>query len=211
MRIYATTYHLENEENKHQKEHQAGLNLLRYGLKEIYHLPFSKEDFTEELGKGEHGKPYLKRFPQICFNISHSNGIAVCAISQSEVGIDVERIGTFRSAVARRVLTEKEIEFLETLAEHERGEMFYRFWTLKESYLKLDGSGLARDPREIEFQMGKQADKWLAFCEDPRVWCCQKKLTEDCMMAVCWKPMAEPEEPENPEGVWITGDTLENL
>ena len=168
MRIYATTYHLENEENKHQKEHQAGLNLLRYGLKEIYHLPFSKEDFTEELGKGEHGKPYLKRFPQICFNISHSNGIAVCAISQSEVGIDVERIGTFRSAVARRVLTEKEIEFLETLAEHERGEMFYRFWTLKESYLKLDGSGLARDPREIEFQMGKQADKWLAFCEDPR-------------------------------------------
>lgn len=211
MRIYATTYHLENEENKHQKEHQAGLNLLRYGLKEIYHLPFSKEDFTEELGKGEHGKPYLKRFPQICFNISHSNGIAVCAISQSEVGIDVERIGTFRSAVARRVLTEKEIEFLETLAEHERGEMFYRFWTLKESYLKLDGSGLARDPREIEFQMGKQADKWLAFCEDPRVWCCQKKLTEDCMMAVCWKPMADPEEPENPEVVWITGDALENL
>lgn len=211
MRIYATTYHLENEENKHQKEHQAGLNLLRYGLKEVYHLPFSKEDFTEELGKGEHGKPYLKRFPQICFNISHSNGIAVCAISQSEVGIDVERIGTFRSAVARRVLTEKEIEFLETLAEHERGEMFYRFWTLKESYLKLDGSGLARDPREIEFQMGKQADKWLAFCEDPRVWCCQKKLTEDCMMAVCWKPMAEPEEPENPEVVWITGDALENL
>lgn len=211
MRIYATTYHLENEENKHQKEHQAGLNLLRYGLKEIYHLPFSKEDFTEELGKGEHGKPYLKRFPQICFNISHSNGIAVCAISQSEVGIDVERIGTFRSAVARRVLTEKEIEFLETLAEHERGEMFYRFWTLKESYLKLDGSGLARDPREIEFQMGKQADKWLAFCEDPRVWCCQKKLTEDCMMAVCWKPMAEPEETENPEVVWITGDALENL
>ncbi len=211
MRIYATTYHLENEENKHQKEHQAGLNLLRYGLKEVYHLPFSKEDFTEELGKGEHGKPYLKRFPQICFNISHSNGIAVCAISQSEVGIDVERIGTFRSAVARRVLTEKEIEFLETLAEHERGEMFYRFWTLKESYLKLDGSGLARDPREIEFQMGKQADKWLAFCEDPRVWCCQKKLTEDCMMAVCWKPMADPEEPENPEVVWITGDALENL
>lgn len=211
MRIYATTYHLENEENKHQKEHQAGLNLLRYGLKDIYHLPFSKEDFTEELGKGEHGKPYLKRFPQICFNISHSNGIAVCAISQSEVGIDVERIGTFRSAVARRVLTEKEIEFLETLAEHERGEMFYRFWTLKESYLKLDGSGLARDPREVEFQMGKQADKWLAFCEDPRVWCCQKKLTEDCMMAVCWKPMADPEEPENPEVVWITGDALENL
>ena len=211
MRIYATTYHLRNGENKHQKEHQTGLNLLRYGLKEAYHLSFSQENLAEELGKGEHGKPYLKRFPQICFNISHSNGIAVCAISQSEVGIDVERIGTFRSAVARRVLTEKEIEFLETLAEHERGEMFYRFWTLKESYLKLDGSGLARDPREIEFQMGKQADKWLAFCEDPRVWCCQKKLTEDCMMAVCWKPMADPEEPENPEVVWITGDALENL
>ena len=211
MRIYATTYHLRNGENKHQKEHQTGLNLLRYGLKEAYHLSFSQENLAEELGKGEHGKPYLKRFPQICFNISHSNGIAVCAISQSGVGIDVERIGTFRSAVARRVLTEKEIEFLETLTEHERGEMFYRFWTLKESYLKLDGSGLARDPREIEFQMGKQADKWLAFCEDPRVWCCQKKLTEDCMMAVCWKPMADPEEPENPEVVWITGDALENL
>lgn len=211
MRIYATTYHLGNGENKRQKEHQTGLNLLRYGLKEAYHLSFSQENLAEELGKGEHGKPYLKRFPQICFNISHSNGIAVCAISQSGVGIDVERIGAFRATVARRVLTEKEIEFLETLAEHERGEMFYRFWTLKESYLKLDGSGLARDPREIEFQMEKQADKWLAFCEDPRVWCCQKKLTEDCMMAVCWKPMAEPEEPENSEVIWLTGDALENL
>lgn len=211
MRIYATTYHLENGENKHQKEHRAGLNLLRYGLKEVYHLSFSEENLAEELGKGEHGKPYLKRFPQICFNISHSNGIAVCAISQSGVGIDVERIGTFRSAVARRVLTEKEIEFLETLTEHERGEMFYRFWTLKESYLKLDGSGLTRDPREIEFQMEKQKDKWLAFCEDSKVWCCQKKLTEDCMIAVCWKPMTETEEPENPEVVWITGDALENL
>ena len=211
MRIYATTYHLENGENKHQKEHRAGLNLLRYGLKEAYHLSFSEENLAEELGKGEHGKPYLKRFPQICFNISHSSGNAVCAISQSGVGIDVERIGAFRAAVARRVLTEKEIEFLETLAEHERGEMFYRFWTLKESYLKLDGSGLARDPREIEFQMEKQADKWLAFCEDSKVWCCQKKLTEDCMMAVCWKPMAETEEPENSEVLWLTGDALENL
>ena len=90
MQIYITGYQPEQGKMKHRQEHQKGLSLLCYGLRMQYNLPFSMEEIEAELEKGEHGKPYFRHFPQIHFNISHSQGIAACAISDYEVGIDVD-------------------------------------------------------------------------------------------------------------------------
>ena len=206
MQIFITEYEPESGKKKYQKEHQKGLSLLCYGLKERYHLLFSEEEIEAELGKREHGKPYLKRFPQIHLNISHSHGIAVCALSDYEVGIDVEKIAPFRTAVAGRILTEKEQEFLQMFDGAGREELFYRFWTLKESYLKLAGSGLTRDPREVAFTMEKNADDWQSGCSDNAVSCYQQKIKEEYMLAVC---SLKAEETENVNVTWIVGRDID--
>lgn len=205
MQIYITGYQPEQGKMKHRQEHQKGLSLLCYGLRMQYNLPFSMEEIEAELEKGEHGKPYFRHFPQIHFNISHSQGIAACAISDYEVGIDVEKIAPLRASVARRILAEKELEFLQTFDKAGQEEMFCRFWTLKESYLKLDGSGLTRDLREVAFIMEKDGDEWKSNCSDNTVGCYQQKIKEDYIWSVC---QAEKEEIENVRISWLTAQDM---
>ena len=207
MQIYITGYEPEQGKKKHQQEHQKGLSLLCYGLRAQYNLPFSIEETEAELEKGEHGKPYLSRFPQIHFNISHSHGIAACAISDYEVGIDVEKIAPLKEAVAHRALTEKELEFLRTFDKAEQEEMFYRFWTLKESYLKLDGSGLTRDLREVAFTMEKKEEGWKINCSDNTAGCYQQKIKEDYMLSVSSE---KRDEVENVHIIWLTAKDMDS-
>ncbi len=92
---------------------------------------------------GENGKPYLDGAEELYFNLSHSGETAVCAIAPCEVGCDVERIRTRELAVARRFFTPEEYEAVVSAGDDEaRRKMFCRFWTLKESFLKVTGRGL---------------------------------------------------------------------
>ena len=54
----------------------------RYGIAEMG--PWAREPG---------GKPFLARHPLIHFNLSHTAGVAVCAVDDRPVGIDVERVG----------------------------------------------------------------------------------------------------------------------
>lgn len=61
----------------------------------------SRRMIAEELGisvgciefeKNKYGKLYLKYFPKLDFNISHSGDFVVCAMDNNPIGIDVEKI-----------------------------------------------------------------------------------------------------------------------
>src|SRR5271163_104467 len=101
-----------------------------------------------EFAYGRHGKPALAGAasrPSICFNLSHSHGLAVVAIGQErEVGIDVELIrAEFASeAIAKRYFSAKEIDELSRLPAELRTEGFFLCWTRKEAYIKAKGDGL---------------------------------------------------------------------
>lgn len=83
------------------------------------------------------GKPRLyHKGEEIHFSLSHSGDYAVCAISDIPVGIDIEKIDTFKPEIANRFFNPSELKYVAD------AESFYRIWTLKEGYLKAVGMGL---------------------------------------------------------------------
>ncbi|MCL2223133.1 MAG: 4'-phosphopantetheinyl transferase superfamily protein [Oscillospiraceae bacterium] len=116
--------------------------LLRYALAVKYGID---EPVLFDYGKNE--KPRLKDFPYIHFNLSHTASAVACALSDSPIGVDVQRISNVSDKVAERVLTKQEFkEFLQT---ENQDEYFCRLWTIKESLLKQTGQGIAAEFREM--------------------------------------------------------------
>ncbi len=102
------------------------------------------------LAEGPHGKPFLAG-GGLFFNVSHSGDWVAAAFSASEVGVDVEEVGAWREGVAARVTTAAERAHLAAFPEGAaRTAEFYRLWTIKESFLKYLGTGLATDMRKVE-------------------------------------------------------------
>ena len=117
-----------------QAEHRTAHALLRAVLRQAYGL----EDAV--LAQDEHGKPFLPRHPEIAFNLSHCAGLAVCGVAGEPLGVDAEQIRPLRERVLRRVFAPEEVAAVGESASPD--EMFFRFWTLKESFVKATGRGL---------------------------------------------------------------------
>lgn len=73
------------------------------------------------------GKPWFPDDPGLHFNLSHSRGAAVCALSRRPVGVDVE----LRRQPPRRLSAGME------------PAAFWRLWTGREATVKREGRGLA--------------------------------------------------------------------
>lgn len=87
---------------------------------------------------GENGKPYIKGRDDLFFNLSHSKDMVICAVAPCEVGCDVEFKRPSVSRIADRYYTPEEQIFTALAPDN-----FFRMWTLKESFLKVTGKGLA--------------------------------------------------------------------
>jgi 4'-phosphopantetheinyl transferase len=97
---------------------------------------------------GLNGKPYLENFRGIFFNISHCKKGVVCAISENEVGVDIQDVRPFNLNVAKRVCTEQELKYL---AQYEDpSQYFCEIWTVKESYIKLQNGSIAQPLNTID-------------------------------------------------------------
>lgn len=114
--------------------------LVRYALKTCF--GWGKGDY--EIVRGEHGKPYVTGQNGAFFNLSHSGEYIVCAVSDGEVGVDVERRGVARLAVSSRFFETREQAILSELTGEEQSCLFFDYWSVKESFLKYTGSGLSR-------------------------------------------------------------------
>ncbi len=92
---------------------------------------------------GKNGKPFIKGDGNIYFNLSHSWGRVMCAISQKEVGCDVEKVRNVDLKVAKRFFFAEEYQTIsEQITPEAQREMFFRFWTMKESFMKATGLGM---------------------------------------------------------------------
>jgi 4'-phosphopantetheinyl transferase len=92
---------------------------------------------------GEKGKPIADSPVRTEFNVSHSGSWIVCALDDRPIGVDVERIHAVDLAIADRFFSRREYEDLFRLADEERIERFFDYWTVKESYIKALGKGLS--------------------------------------------------------------------
>lgn len=103
-----------------------------------------------EYGRTKLGKPYLKDYPQIHFNISHCPVCVACIIGPEPVGVDVERRFPWKDSLAKRVCHPRELELLGRMEDSlERQAWLNRIWSRKESYLKYKGTGLRQDLRKL--------------------------------------------------------------
>ncbi|MGN0981336.1 MAG: 4'-phosphopantetheinyl transferase family protein [Candidatus Limivicinus sp.] len=88
---------------------------------------------------GDGGKPALAGGPE--FSLSHSGERVLCALSDGAVGADIQQLRPYNPALAHRFFTTEEGAWLKAQRERELG--FTLLWSLKESYVKFRGSGIA--------------------------------------------------------------------
>ena len=83
--------------------------------------------------RSSRGKPLFAGKRDRWFSLSHSKGIALCALSDDPVGVDVELVRPHREGLPGYVLSEAEREGFDGTWED-----FTRLWTLKESWCKRE-------------------------------------------------------------------------
>ena len=108
-----------------------------------------------KLGRSRKGKPYSMDDPQLYFNMSNSGSLVTIAFSfDGEIGVDIEQIRPLSDLddLITKNFTSSEIKFIHSKPE-ERIRRFFRFWTIKESYLKALGEGMRLPPDHLEFSI----------------------------------------------------------
>ena len=102
----------------------------------------SEENITNPVFKTEkYGKPYIQNYENFHFNLSHSRKIVLCAISDMEVGIDVEYIDPeIDLNIAKHYFFNEEYNSI--IKSDNPADEFFKYWVLKESYMKYTGFGM---------------------------------------------------------------------
>lgn len=130
---------------------------------------------------GERGRPYVTGpacAPSINFNLSNTRGLVVCAVSlaHTEIGVDVEWVDRPGEtvALAESYFSPREVRDLLALPASRQRLEFFRYWTLKESYIKARGEGLAIPLDRFSFLLDDRAaihiDIDTTLRDDARRW-----------------------------------------
>ena len=113
--------------------------------------------------KGEKGKPEIIDAPiPLRFNLSHTKKMIICAVTlENDIGCDVENIKRENDVleIAHRYFSDNESEELFSLPESKQRSRFFDYWTLKESYIKACGLGLAIPLKDFSFHIEPATSK----------------------------------------------------
>ena len=128
-------------------------------------------DRLPELARGEQGKPFFPAFPQYHFNLSHSGSLALCALDEQPVGVDIEGIRPHHPNLARRICSGEELTWLE--GQTDTIGALCKLWTCKEALVKCRGTGLTVPLREIRVPLtcGGERDGILFHAFGTAGWC----------------------------------------
>lgn len=132
-------------------KHESG-KALSLGVGVLLHKALTEMGVEEpdEVSMNEFEKPFYKEYPEIHFSLSHSGVMAMCAISDRPVGCDVEKIRERDLDIAKRFFTSEEYDLIKSQKTDElQTKMFFRIWTLKESFVKCIGTGLSTPLNEF--------------------------------------------------------------
>lgn len=158
------------------------------------YAPVRPEDWA--FSAGTHGRPAISLSlpaPALEFNISHSGDLVMLGITSGRtLGIDTESTALRAADIdgLDRYFAPEESAALLALPADERRRRFFELWTLKESYIKASGMGLAiaLDAFRFEFagergltlhmrpQLGDSPERWRLWQLAPR---------SDYLAAVC--------------------------
>lgn len=150
--------------------------LVRTLLSRFVDMPAARWTFS----CGDHGRPEVANLPPgsppLRFNLSHTDGLAGCAVIVSrDVGLDVENVDRHVAHdVAGRFFAPREVADLRALAPDRQRVAFFDYWTLKEAYIKARGLGLALPLHHFAFDLSGGGDPVITFDDaiddDPASW-----------------------------------------
>jgi 4'-phosphopantetheinyl transferase len=151
--------------------------LLCVGLERVFGIRDSEVD----LERNAFGKPRIRGREGVHFNIAHCRRAVAVLVADRPVGVDVEAVRARDASVAARCFDVSELARVEAAAEPDRE--FFRYWTLKESYVKALGCGLSYPLRDVHVAVSAggepQCDKLRAGF----------RLVEEfpgVVIALCW-------------------------
>ena len=107
--------------------------LLHYAIKTE-----TGDNFYPDFGYNEYGKPFIKG-STIKFSLSHSENTVICALSEKEIGVDIQFVRPISLRAVEKFCTAEEYE--KVLSSEDRDRESCRIWCIKESRGKLTGKG----------------------------------------------------------------------
>ena len=166
--------------------------LVRAGLPEA--------EIASSIVQSEKGKPCLagSSADRVHFNLSHSGILAVCAVSDAPVGVDIEKERKFRQRLVDYVFRPEEVRYIRDHYGSRADAGFTALWTVKESVMKYFGEGIRMTPKTICVDLQGPV---RAVCEGfpcEGLVFTQYALPEGCAMTVCSGSGSFPAEP-----VWM--------
>jgi 4'-phosphopantetheinyl transferase len=169
---------------RHRRAFVVGRGFLRYVLARYLETKPEALRFSY----GPYGKPALDgehRTSRLRFNMSHSHGLALYAITEdNELGVDVEHIrADFASEeIAQRFFSRCEVEAFNAVPKEEQVAAFFRCWARKEAFIKATGKGLSQplDAFDVTLAPGLAAALLRVDDEDASRWSlCDIDVGED--------------------------------
>ena len=127
---------------------QGGLRLLL-----SYYLGIPGAEI--QLGRLSKGKPCSLDNPNLRFNMSNSGRRVVYAFSlDEEIGIDLERLRNLPDLeeLIQKNYSDSEREYINKIPDQKQYR-FFKFWTIKEAYLKAIGVGMRIPPHYLQFSI----------------------------------------------------------
>lgn len=155
-RVYINKFGYDGIERGQRKKRESenGLSVLSYALEREHGISPARL----VIARGEHGKPYFPQRPDICFSISHSGDYAAAALCETPVGVDIQIFRPIKNNLINKLCDDTELRYINTSPDPSRA--FIHLWTLKESYIKAIGKGMAFPMDEINFDLtGKNAEE----------------------------------------------------
>lgn len=117
-----------------------------------------------------YGRPHLLNgegsMREVSFNLSHTAGLIVCALSSGgDIGADAENFQERPIAleIFDSCFTAAEAAALRALPVDIQGEHFFHYWTLKEAYVKAKGRGLSIPLKQVGFVLPPGNGGGLSF------------------------------------------------
>jgi 4'-phosphopantetheinyl transferase len=160
--------------------HQALITraLVRVVLSRYCELPPEEWRFVRDERGRPHVAPDIQPVGLPAFNLSHTRGLIACAVTGAPaIGADVEHVQKRRTSltIADRYFAATESAALGALPPEQQTDRFFHYWTLKESYIKARGKGLALPLGDFAFAF--EGERGLSVTFEPSLqdvparWC----------------------------------------
>lgn len=160
----------------------------RAGLRTLLGRHLDRDPRSLAFAANEFGKPRLAG-DQVHFNLSHCEERAVLAISDTEIGIDLERDRPIEHVdLAKRYFHRNEVAAITASREEaEQRRAFFLVWTLKEAIVKALGTGLSTPLDSFEISIGTSRPRLaVAPAGAPQAWWLHAAMADGycCALAV---------------------------